>query len=117
MPQTRSDNFIRYYRRKMGLSQDELSFLLGRKSGSHVSRYERGRREPSLETLLAFEVVFQAHLRDLYPGRAQQVEETVRARAGLLLEQLGDDPGKRKRLRALLAALYSNKENLNDEHP
>jgi transcriptional regulator with XRE-family HTH domain len=113
MPQTRFDNYIRYYRRKAGLSQDELSFLLGRKSGSHVSRYERGRREPSLETLLAFEVVFQAVIRDLYAGRARKVEETVRERAGLLLEKLGDDPRKRKRLRALLAGLYSNQTECN----
>ena len=34
------ENYLRTYRRRAGLSQDEMAFLLGTKSGTKVSRYE-----------------------------------------------------------------------------
>jgi transcriptional regulator with XRE-family HTH domain len=107
MPQKTLDNYLRSFRRRAGLTQDELAFLLGRKSGTHVSRYEQGRRAPSLETLLALEAAFGVPVRSLYRGKFETVDSTVRERAGILLSRLGNDTSKRKRLRALLTEIYS----------
>lgn len=42
---------LRLLRKKSGLSQQELANLLGSVSKSSINMYERGEREPSLETL------------------------------------------------------------------
>lgn len=107
MPPTRFDNYIRMFRKQAGLSQDELAFLLGWKSGSGISRFERGRREPTLEVLLAMEAVFGVPIRELYAGRFQKVERSVKERAGHFISDIGESLPKRKRLRSFLSAIYS----------
>jgi transcriptional regulator with XRE-family HTH domain len=62
------ENYLRTYRKRSGLSQDEMAFLLGCQNGTKVSRYERFARKPNLETLFAYEVVFGAPARELFAG-------------------------------------------------
>jgi transcriptional regulator with XRE-family HTH domain len=109
MPTKRFDNYIRMLRRQRSLSQDELASLLGWKSGSAVSRLERGRRKPSLETLLALEAIFGVPIREFYAGRFQKVESVVQERAGLFISTHEEDFSVRKGLRDLLTAIYSRK--------
>lgn len=100
MQQRTLDNYLRSFRRKAGLSQEEISFLLGTKAGTHISRYELGRREPSLDAALALEAIFGVPVRDLFRGRFEKVEEAVKARAELLLQTIKTEEGN-----AALAAL------------
>lgn len=74
------------------MSQDEIAFLLGTQSGSKVSRYERFASKPSLETALAFEVIYQRSASELFGGLYQRIEQEVLARAKTLAE--GIDKGK-----------------------
>ena len=67
------ENYLRTYRKRSGLSQDEVAYLLGCQNGTKVSRYERFARKPSLETLFAYEVVFGAPARELFAGVYQKV--------------------------------------------
>ena len=53
------DNYLRTYRKKLGLTQREVSFLLGCHGGAKVSRYERTGRIPDLKTIFAFEAIFR----------------------------------------------------------
>ena len=39
-------NYLRTYRKRAGLSQAEVAFLLGCHSGAKVSRYEHAARRP-----------------------------------------------------------------------
>jgi transcriptional regulator with XRE-family HTH domain len=105
MPPKRFDNYIRMLRRQRGLSQDELASLLGWKSGSAVSRLERGRRKPSLETLLALEAIFGVPIREFYAGRFQKVETAVKERVELFISAHEENFSLRKGLRDLLAAI------------
>lgn len=107
MPPKRFDNYIRMYRKQRGLSQDELAFLLGWKSGSAVSRLEQGRRKPPLEILLAMEAIFGIPIRELFAGRFQKVESAVKERAGLFISAHEEDLSTKSPLRDLLAAIYS----------
>jgi transcriptional regulator with XRE-family HTH domain len=52
--------------------------------GAQVSRYERFVREPTLETALALEVIFQRSASELFDGLYKRVEEEVMARARIL---------------------------------
>lgn len=99
------DNSIRFFRRRAGLSQDELAFLLGKNSGTFVCRIESGRRSATLETLLAFEAIFGVPLHELYPGRFRKVEETVKERAELLARKISQSGRPRKRALSTLTAI------------
>jgi transcriptional regulator with XRE-family HTH domain len=61
-----------------------------------VSRYERFAREPSLETALALEVIFQRSASELFGGLYQKVEEKVIARAKTLADRTKPDARKRQ---------------------
>jgi transcriptional regulator with XRE-family HTH domain len=81
-------NYLLSNRKRLALSQDEVAFLLGTKSGAKVSRYERFTRMPSLETALAFEVIFQRAPSELFGGLYQQIEQEVAARAKALTDTM-----------------------------
>ena len=105
MQQRTLDNYLRSFRRKAGLSQEDISFLLGTKAGTHTCRYERGRREPSLEAALALEAIFGVPVGDLFRGRFQKVEAAVKERAELLFQKM--EGKKRKNALSALAAIIS----------
>jgi len=68
MAQPKLHNYLKTYRRRAGLSQDELAYLLGCADGAKVSRYERRERQPSLETLLAYQVLLGPDASELFAG-------------------------------------------------
>ena len=97
-------NYLRTYRRRAGLTQNEVAFLLGTASGTRVSRYERFDRQPGLPTAFAYEVVFAVPQRQLFGGLYERVEHQVRGRAGALIKRLEAgkvDPRTRLKLAAL----------------
>ena len=81
-------NYLRTYRKRSGLSQDEVAFLLGCQSGTKVSRYEHSQRKPTLETLFAYEMVFGVPARELFAGVYQKVEKRILNRTHLLTRKL-----------------------------
>jgi transcriptional regulator with XRE-family HTH domain len=100
----RVHNYLRAYRKRAGLSQDEMAFLLGGKDGTIVSRYECLERRPSLETVFAYEVVFGVQARDLVAGLYRQVEADTKPRVQLLLHRVGQldpDPLTARKLQIL----------------
>lgn len=84
------ESYLKAYRRKSALSQDEVAFLLGTVSGTRVSRYERRARRPLLETAFAYEVIFRTPVKELFAGIYQKVETETIARAQLLSERLAE---------------------------
>jgi len=62
------NNYLRTYRKRASLSQDEVAYLLGCRSGAKVSRYERFARQPTLQTALAYEAIFGVPVRELFAG-------------------------------------------------
>lgn len=81
-------NYLRAYRKRAGLSQEEVAFLLGVRSGAKVCRYERLGRQPRLRTVIAYEIIFRATGRELFGGLYQTVEREVAARAAVLRYKL-----------------------------
>ena len=62
--------------------------LLGCRDGGKVSRYERFHREPNLRTALAYEVIFNVPVRELFAGASQKVERKTLRKIGLLGRRL-----------------------------
>jgi transcriptional regulator with XRE-family HTH domain len=99
-------SYIRTHRRRVGLTQQELAFLLGCGSGAKVSRYERLARKPNLETAFACQAIFDAPSHELLPGIYAEVEQAVRQRAQYLAQTLrgrGDTRLAQRKLAFLLA--------------
>lgn len=86
-------HYLRTYRRRIGLSQDEVAFLLGGQAGTTVSRHERLSRAPSLRTLLAYEVILGAPFRDLFAGTYRTIERRTRERARRLAAKMSRAAG------------------------
>lgn len=91
MPIPRLPQYLRMFRKRSGLSQGELAFLLGTKSGSKVSRYEAGNRTPAFEALLAYEIVFRVALDELFAGRHDTARSALRVRAQRLMRTLDSE--------------------------
>lgn len=103
-------NYLRANRKRLALSQDEVAFLLGTQSGANVCRNERFVREPSLETALAYEVIYKRSMSELFPGVYQKVEREVVERAQILIERKNDTKPNQQtaRKREALAGLLTN---------
>lgn len=80
-------NYIRTYRKRAGLSQDEVAFLLGSLGGSLVCRYEQFRRKPTLTTALALGAIFRTPVSELFLGIYEHIERKVAVRAGVLAKR------------------------------
>jgi transcriptional regulator with XRE-family HTH domain len=83
-------NYLRTYRRRSGLSQPELAFLVGCHNAQQISRFERCHRLPSYHTILAYKVVFQIPTSELFGGEYQRIERAVRLRARVLAKRLAN---------------------------
>lgn len=66
--------------------------LLGAASGTKVSRYENFTRMPAVQTIFAYEVVFNQPARELFAGNYQAIRLAVRARARRMVKQLSARP-------------------------
>ena len=114
---SRLPNYLKSYRKRAGLSQDEVAFLLGCTSGTKVSRYERFSRQPNWATAAACEVVFQAPMRELLAGAYAKVEDTIKQRAQVLAGTLSaqtPDRETRRKLEHLMALTSPAKSEPNN---
>src|SRR3954464_4298773 len=85
-------NHLRAHRKRLALSQDDVSFLLGVRSGAKACRYERFLRQPGLETALAYVAIFQKQIHDLFPGLYEQIRQRVVMRARILCRKVENSP-------------------------
>ena len=85
---SKTHNYLRAHRKRGGLTQDEMAFLLGCESGTKVSRYERLSREPNLYTVFACQAVFGIPAHELFPSIYQKVEDATKHRAHALSKKI-----------------------------
>lgn len=89
--------------------QDEVAFLMGKRGGAKISRYERFELEPGLRTALAFEVIYKRSVSELFDGLYHEVEKEIAKRAKILNHRKDRKPRetaarKRETLNALATA-------------
>lgn len=106
-------------RRRAGLSQAELAQRL-QISASAMGMYEQGRREPSVDTLVAMAQEFQVSMDFLLTGKIRTVQEDEAMAQMLLSSILGaqehqirrkEKPFTRQELAVLFAALLMESED------
>lgn len=86
MPMARNQNKHRNQlwlaRKRLGLGQKHVAFLLNHKTTDQVSRYEKGWRIPGLKLLLQLEIIYGVPARVLYRDwyEALRAEIEIKAR-------------------------------------
>lgn len=81
-------NYLRTHRLKTALTQAEVAIVVGVGSGANVSRHESGDRMPDLNKILAYAVLYDVSVADLFAEEAQVVETEIRSRARGLARRL-----------------------------
>lgn len=75
----RINNRIRLYREEKGYRQKDLAFLLGT-SAFQISRWERGRSEPTLSHAIGLEVACCRLIDDIYRPYFDEWKEKIKER-------------------------------------
>jgi DNA-binding XRE family transcriptional regulator len=109
--------YLRTFRRRWGLTQTELAFLIGVKSNTLVSRFEELKRTPNLSVAFACEIIFDASQLELFPGLFDDVQDAVYLRANELYEELQGSSAKATRAKLdFLEGVLSRSVRRPDKH-
>jgi transcriptional regulator with XRE-family HTH domain len=108
---TRLHNYVRTYRKRSSLGQQDVAFLLGSKDRGNVCRYEQGHRLPSLRTALELAVILDVSITTLFGGIQKQVERNITERISILRSKL-----EYKRGAGRAPALISRQLHWLDDH-
>jgi transcriptional regulator with XRE-family HTH domain len=76
-------NRLRAARLRTGLSRGDAARLIG-KSRSVMSSYERGEREPGLETAMSLSTLYDLPIEELFPQRVGALNRRLRERKRML---------------------------------
>lgn len=90
--------YLRALRRRSAFSQDDVAFLLGAFTGTRVSRHETGACAPPLDIALAYEVIFEVAIADIYEDDLLRISEAIRKRAQKLHDSLAYRVRDRRRV-------------------
>src|SRR5215470_4444390 len=95
-------NYLKTYRKRSGLTQREVAFLLGWKHGEQLLRYEKHHRIPTFEIALACEAIFKVSVTELFAGANDSIAGEIGTRIDTLAAELQkrNDRGKEARLTA-----------------
>jgi len=88
MTSSKLDNYLRTYRKRSGLSQADVAYLVGSKSRAQISQYERRNSVPPLHTALALQAALNVSVSDLYAGKYDSITQEVHRRAQCLTVEL-----------------------------
>jgi hypothetical protein len=102
-------NHLLSHRKRSAFSQDEVAFLLGMESGAKICAHERFTVEPGLHTALAYEVIYNKPVSQLFPGLVEQIQSEISGRATQLAqaELRSNTSALTARKRQILAELIS----------
>jgi len=108
-------NYLRPQRKRAGLSQKEIAFLLGYTSPDAVSKHELFESVPPLIMAFGYQAIFRVPLSELFAGLREAVEASIERQFAdferQLFEQARKSP-KAKPSAALLHKLEWVKEHL-----
>lgn len=88
MSQHALKTYLLTYRKRTGLSQHEVAFLLGIESGTTVSKHETGARTPHLDAALSYAIILGPSAEELFAGRHRELQRRIQGRAAKLMRRL-----------------------------
>jgi transcriptional regulator with XRE-family HTH domain len=94
-------NYFKTFRKLHGLTQKEMSYLLGYMGDNQVSRLECRRKEPTLRVVLAYQILFDIQIEKLIPGVYREVKNLVEERLERFINSNELRPGTKHLLSGL----------------
>jgi len=73
----RQHNYVKSFRKRFGLNQRELGYLLGHDGNVIVSNIEQSRRHPNLRDMICLELLFGTPHLKLFPDLYKEVSEKL----------------------------------------
>ena len=92
----RKTNYLKFYRKKIGYSQKEVACLMGHKTTTHVSNYERGKKLPDLNNLLKLEIILRTPVAFLFRDQYLQLRRELRAKEAKPEKNLREKPRRKE---------------------
>jgi transcriptional regulator with XRE-family HTH domain len=77
MPVPPFKNYLRTYRKKLGLTQREVAEILGFKSAGQLCDLELGSVMPTTRDCVAFGVLYKRSFRELWPNTNSDIETQI----------------------------------------
>lgn len=77
-------NQLWYARKRLGLHQKHVAYLLRQKSTYQISRFEQGHLIPGLKVLLQLEIIYGVPIRMLYRDYYEELRKAIEQRAQTL---------------------------------
>jgi len=91
-------NLVRVLRRRLGLTQRELAYVIGYDSDSQISRIENGSRTPQLAEVLMIELVFGVPAVTIFPDIRLAVGTTISHRVRRIVADLREFGSNHRRM-------------------
>jgi len=101
-------NYLRMHRKRARLAQSDIAHVAALSDHSNVSRWENGTREPNIESLIVYHLLFDVPIESMFERQKQELKLSVYRRVLGRLETLRKMPQDRKlgfRIRFLETAL------------
>jgi transcriptional regulator with XRE-family HTH domain len=99
------------YRKRSGLSQQEIAFLFGWKHGEQLRRYEKRHLLPTLRIALACAAAFKVPIAEIFAGANDSIERDVKVRIEMLTGDLEKKTGRGRDARLTAKKLSWLSEN------
>jgi transcriptional regulator with XRE-family HTH domain len=84
-------NYLRVYRKKTPLTQSDIAFLLDMDDYSSISRYEKGKRVPSIDLLIMYHFLFNVPIEDFFEEKSLTITSKLNLRIKELIAKLKSD--------------------------
>lgn len=99
---------LRMFRKRTPLLQCDIAYLLSMREDSSISRWEKGERQPAIDMLLIYHLLFDIPMEHVFESQKLGLLDTVKARIRPLIERLqgsASDPKVGERIAFLQSAL------------
>jgi transcriptional regulator with XRE-family HTH domain len=87
-------SYLRYHRKKIGLTQKELAEIVGSLGPRQVAKHEKFQATPSIIAAIAYHVVLKASIAELFPGLHESVRYGVEQRLAEMEDRLQQSTAK-----------------------
>lgn len=81
-------NYLRYYRKRTPLTQEDIAAIMGYPDVSNVSRYEKSKRTPKIEMLLTYHLLFNVSVELFFEPRLETIKSELLRKIEKLLETI-----------------------------
>lgn len=98
-------NYLKMHRKRAGLSQRAVGQLLGFADHGPVSRHERSRAVPSLETALGYEVIFSIPVSSIFAGMRDKLSDQLETKLAEMEASLGQHSTRERGAKAIAQQL------------